>query len=68
MRYAEIRRPRGMEGLWLRLKLWLSRPAKPCAHVVRDLSDLPDHVRRDIGLPDPVRYVDWRALRDGGWR
>jgi hypothetical protein len=64
MRYEETRRLRGIEGAWLRLKLWL-RPAFPRNDAtISDLSHLSDHERRDIGLPDQVRYMDWRALKD----
>jgi hypothetical protein len=64
MRYEETRRLRGIEGAWLRLKLWF-RPAFPRHDsLVSDLSQLSDHERRDIGLPDPVRYMDWRTLKD----
>ncbi|MGO4524707.1 hypothetical protein AB4097_07560 [Microvirga sp. 2MCAF35] len=34
------------------------------APVIRDLGALSDHERRDIGLPDTVRYMDWRALME----
>jgi len=65
MRYEEIRRVRGVESAWLRLKLWL-RPAFPrSGPTISDLNHLSDHERRDIGLPDPVRYMDWQALNDG---
>ena len=64
MRYEETRRLRGIESAWLRLKLRL-RPALPRNdHIVSDLSRLSDHERREIGLPDPVCYMDWRALKD----
>ncbi len=64
MRYEDARRLRGVESVWLRLEMWLRsfrlRPRRPTA----DLSHLSDHERRDIGLPDPVRYMDWRSLKD----
>ena len=64
MRYEETRRLRGIEGAWLRLMLWLRPALLRGDAVVSDLSQLSDHERRDIGLPDPVRYMDWRTLKD----
>ncbi|MGF9763111.1 hypothetical protein AAII07_49000 [Microvirga sp. 0TCS3.31] len=55
---------RGIESAWLRLKLWLSPSLLRNDSVISDLSQLSDHERRDIGLPDPVRYMDWRTLKD----
>ncbi|MBL0406498.1 hypothetical protein JKG68_21295 [Microvirga aerilata] len=64
MRYEEPRRLRGVESAWLRLKLWL-RPAPVRRRpIVGDLNHLSEHERRDIGLDDPVRYMDWRQLTD----
>ena len=64
MRYEDARRLRGVESAWLRLKLWF-RPVLPRkGPVITDLSALSDHERRDIGLPEPVRYMDWRTLKD----
>lgn len=65
MKHDVSRRPGGIESAWLRLKLWLVVPRGNAP--VLDPRDLSDHERRDIGLPDPVRYVDWKALRDNGW-
>jgi hypothetical protein len=28
------------------------------------LRHLSDHERRDIGLPEPVRFMDWKNLKD----
>jgi hypothetical protein len=64
MRYEETRRLRGIENAWLCLKLWLNPALLRNDSVVSDLSHLSDHERRDIGLPEPVRYMDWRTLRD----
>ncbi|MCC2652172.1 MAG: hypothetical protein K0Q60_2335 [Microvirga sp.] len=64
MRYEETRRLRGIESAWLRLKLRLRPALLRNDHIVSDLSRLSDHERRDIGLPDPVCYMDWRALKD----
>ena len=64
MRYEETRRLRGIESVWLRLKLRLRPALLRNDTVVSDLSQLSDHERRDIGLPDPVRFMDWRALKD----
>ena len=63
MRYEEPRRLRGVASAWLRLKLWL-RPAPVRRRPIGDLNHLSDHERRDIGLDDPVRYMDWRQLTD----
>jgi len=64
MRYEDARRSRGVGSVWPRLQLWLRsfhlRPQGP----TNDLSHLSDHERRDIGLPEPVRYMDWRSLKD----
>ncbi len=64
MRYEETRRLRGIESAWLRLKLWLNPALLRNDPVVADLSHLSEHERRDIGLPEPVRYMDWRTLKD----
>jgi hypothetical protein len=64
MRYEETRRLRGIESVWLRLKLRLRPALLRNDTVVSDLSQLSDHERRDIGLPDPVRFMDWRTLKD----
>jgi hypothetical protein len=64
MRYEETRRLRGIENAWLRLKLWLHPALLREDSIVTYLSHLSDHERRDIGLPDPVRYMDWRTLKD----
>ena len=64
MRYEETRRLRGIESVWLRLKLWFRPTFLRPDNVISNLSHLSDHERRDIGLPDPVRYMDWRTLKD----
>lgn len=64
MRYEETRRLRGIESAWLRLKLWLCPHFLRTNTVISDLSHLSEYERRDIGLPDPVRYMDWRTLKD----
>lgn len=64
MRYEDARRLRGVEGAWLRLKLWFRPVSWQTGPVIWDLGALSDHERRDIGLPEPVRYMDWRALKD----
>jgi hypothetical protein len=63
MKYEDARRLRG-ESVWLRLKLWFRPVIPPNRSSISDLSHLSDHERRDIGLPDPVRYMDWRTLKD----
>ncbi|NBJ12084.1 hypothetical protein [Microvirga arsenatis] len=65
MRYQESRRSRGIENAWLRLRLWLQPAALRAGLRLADLSHLSDHERRDIGLPEPARYMDWRSLREG---
>ncbi len=67
MRYEDVRRPSGMESFWLRLKLWL-HTAPRRSRPVGNMSHLSDHERRDIGLPEQVRFMDWRALKENGWR
>ncbi len=51
MRHQDLRRPRGIERLWLRLRLTLTR-ARPRLGdpVIGDLSRLSDCQLRDIGL------------------
>lgn len=68
MKYDDVRRARGVDGVWLRLKFWLNREPTPRRPIIANLSHLSDHQRRDIGLDDEVRYVDWRALRANDWR
>ena len=67
MRYEDARRLRGVESFWFRLKLWLHPTPWRSSAVIKELSHLSDHERRDIGLPEQVRYADWRALRENGW-
>lgn len=31
-------------------------------------SDLTERERRDIGLPEPVSYADWKTLKANSWR
>ncbi|HZH09673.1 MAG TPA: hypothetical protein VEZ24_04825 [Microvirga sp.] len=64
MKYEDARRLRGVESAWLRLKFWWHSVRLEQRPRMGDLNDLPDHLRRDIGLPEPVRYMDWRALKD----
>jgi hypothetical protein len=69
MRYGDVRRVRGVESLWFRLAMWL-RPAHRHMQppLIGDFSHLSDHDRRDIGLPERVRYANWHALKErGGW-
>jgi len=66
MRYEEPRRTRGVENAWLRLKLWFLPAPVRSGQILGDLSHLSDHERRDIGLPTPVQYMDWRSLNDNG--
>ena len=67
MRYEDARRLSGVESAWTRLKFWL-RPGFPQADpTVSDLSHLSDHERRDIGLPEQVRYMDGELVRSLDW-
>jgi hypothetical protein len=68
MRYEDVRRLRGVESFWSGLKFWLHAAPRDRKPLIMDLSHLSDHQRRDIGLPEQVRYVDWRALKANGWR
>ena len=68
MRYEDVRRLRGVESFWFRFKCWLWPAARPNKPIVGDLSHLSDSLRRDIGLPDEVQYMDWRSLRGDCWR
>jgi uncharacterized protein YjiS (DUF1127 family) len=64
MRYEDARRLRGVESAWLNVKLWFRPIFRRKRPTISDLSHLSDHERRDIGLPEPIRYMDWRALKD----
>ncbi|WP_150117576.1 hypothetical protein [Microvirga vignae] len=64
MRYEDARRLRGVESVWLHVKLWLRSTHLKDQPPVADLNHLSDYERRDIGLPEPVRYMDWRTLKD----
>ncbi|PVE23394.1 hypothetical protein DC522_16160 [Microvirga sp. KLBC 81] len=66
MRYEDARRSRGVESVWLRVKLWLRATHLRDQPPMVDLNHLSDHERRDIGLPEPVRYMDWRTLKNEG--
>lgn len=66
MKYEDARRLRGVESAWLRLKLWWHSARTDHRPPARELNELSDHLRRDIGLPEPVQYMDWRALKDKG--
>lgn len=67
MRYEDARRLRGAESFWLYLKLLFHPTSRRSGPLVHNLSHLSDYEMRDIGLPDQIRYVDWRALRESGW-
>ena len=67
MRYEDVGRLRGTESFWLRLRLWLRPAPRRGSPPIRNLSHLSDHERRDIGLPEQVRSMDWRALKGSGW-
>lgn len=62
MKYEDARRQRGAESAWLRLK-FLFRPFSRRKAIWGDTRFLSDHIRCDIGLPEPVRYMDWRSLK-----
>ncbi|MDF2813030.1 MAG: hypothetical protein K0S56_4061 [Microvirga sp.] len=62
MRHEDIGRARNVESVWLRIRLWIDPSLNPKASVVNDFSNLTEHQRRDIGLPEPTRYLDWKAL------
>ena len=64
MRYEDTRRLRGAGIALMRLALWIRPLFRPSVPVIRDLGALSDHERRDIGLPEPRRYMDWRSLHD----
>lgn len=64
MRYEDARRLRGVESAWLRLKLWLGS-ILPRSHArIGDVIYLSERDRRDIGLPEQSRCLDWRKLQD----
>ena len=68
MKYEDARRLRGVESVWLRLKLWWHSTRMGRRPSMSDLNHLSDHLRRDIGAPESVRYMDWRALQDASRR
>jgi hypothetical protein len=64
MRYEDVRRLRGVEGFWLRLRLMFrqaagGRPRLPFG----DISRLSEHELRDIGLTGFERASDWWRFR-----
>jgi hypothetical protein len=65
MRHQDIGRLRGVDGVWFRISLWLGANRKSTP-AITDLNMLTDHQRRDIGVPEPTRYLDWKALRTEG--
>jgi len=67
MRYEDVGRLRGTASFWLRLRLWLHPAPHRGNPPIRSLSHLSDHERRDIGLPEEVRFMDWRTLKGNGW-
>ncbi len=67
MKYEDARRSSGVESAWLRLKLWFHSSHGHTKPTWGDLRYLSDHERRDIGIPEPLRYMDWRALKDRDW-
>lgn len=64
MKYEDARRSRGVESVWLRLKLWWRSGQMHHRAPMCDLNHLTDHLRRDIGLPERAPYMDWRVLKD----
>jgi len=68
MKYEDARRLRGVESSWLRLKLWWQSVHTDHRPPMSELNELSDYIRRDIGLPEPARYMDWRALKDASRR
>lgn len=64
MRYQDLRRPRGIESLWLRLRFALSHPLpRRTGPMIGDLSRLSDHQLDDIGLKrrqEPSTVSFWR--------
>jgi hypothetical protein len=65
MRHEDMSRLRGLgslQGVWFRVRLWLRAP-RTSPPVISDLSTLSEHQRQDIGLAEPNRYVDWKALQ-----
>jgi hypothetical protein len=70
MRYDDVLHSRSLSGFWFRFKLrmaghdWFRPVILPDASHLSDFSQMTDHQRRDIGLPEPVRYMDWKELQD----
>lgn len=50
MRHQDLRRPRGIESLWLRLRLAASNPSHARPQHGIDLNQLSDHLLEDVGL------------------
>ncbi|MCG7394104.1 DUF1127 domain-containing protein [Microvirga sp. ACRRW] len=63
MRYEDARRLRGVESVWLRVKLWLGPGSLLSHEPIAELSHLSDHERRDIGLHETARYLDGEPFR-----
>jgi hypothetical protein len=66
MRYDDARRLDGAGGFWLRFRLRMAGYSWFHPVILPDVPDLDDYLRRDIGLPDQVRYMDWKALQEKG--
>ncbi|WP_414470876.1 hypothetical protein [Microvirga sp. M2] len=64
MRYEDARRLRGVGSVWPRLEMWLRSFRQVPRDPTAALRHLSDHERRDIGLPEPHRYMDWARLKD----
>lgn len=63
MRHQDLRRPRGIEKLWLLLKLGLVRSIARRPDPVRDLSSLSDHLLEDVGLERHADGLGRTSLR-----
>jgi hypothetical protein len=63
MRHQDLRRPRGVESLWLLLKLGLVRSLaqRPCRGP--DISHLSDHLLQDVGLERHADGLGQTSLR-----
>jgi hypothetical protein len=61
MRYEDVRRSRGRDGVWLRLRqaIWVACARRNTGR----LDGLSDHQLKDIGLLGFERPADWWRFR-----
>lgn len=66
MRYDDSRRLGAFGSVWLRFRLRMAGYSWFHPLILPDFEGLTDHLRRDIGAPEPRQHMDWKALQDMG--